>query len=40
MPPLSARFPEHTEAALLDPEGDGHYVLERMWKYAEVDFTE
>jgi len=25
--------------ALLDPEGDGHYVLERMWKYAQVAFT-
>lgn len=25
--------------ALLDPEGDGHYVLERMWKYAQVDIT-
>jgi hypothetical protein len=24
--------------ALLDPEGDGHYVLERLWLYAEVDF--
>jgi poly-gamma-glutamate capsule biosynthesis protein CapA/YwtB (metallophosphatase superfamily) len=22
--------------ALLDPEGDGHYVLERIWKYAQV----
>jgi hypothetical protein len=25
--------------ALLDPEGDGHYVLERIWLYAEVEFT-
>jgi Bacterial capsule synthesis protein PGA_cap len=24
---------------LLDPQGDGHYVLERTWKYAQVDFT-
>jgi hypothetical protein len=23
--------------ALLDPEGDGHYVLERIWKYSRVD---
>lgn len=25
--------------ALLDPEGDGRYVLERIWKYATVDIT-
>jgi len=25
--------------ALLDPEGDGNYVLQRIWKYAQVDFT-
>jgi poly-gamma-glutamate capsule biosynthesis protein CapA/YwtB (metallophosphatase superfamily) len=25
--------------ALLDPEGDGHYVLERIWKYAQVTFN-
>ena len=25
--------------ALLDPQGDGHYVLERMWKYAQLAFT-
>lgn len=25
--------------ALLDPEGDGHYVLERIWKYAQVNLT-
>ena len=25
--------------ALLDPEGDGHYVLERVWKYAQLDLT-
>ncbi|HET6380605.1 MAG TPA: CapA family protein [candidate division Zixibacteria bacterium] len=25
--------------ALLDPQGDGHYVLERIWKYAQVEFT-
>ncbi len=25
--------------ALLDPEGDGSYVLERIWKYATVEFT-
>ena len=24
--------------ALLDPEGDGHYVLERVWKAAQVDY--
>ncbi len=23
--------------ALLDPEGDGHYVLERLWAYSSVD---
>ena len=22
----------------LDPEGDGHYVLERVWKYSDVDY--
>jgi hypothetical protein len=25
--------------ALLDPEGDGHYVMERIWKYAQVAFA-
>ncbi len=25
--------------ALLDPEGDGSYVLERIWKYAQVQIT-
>ena len=25
--------------ALLDPEGDGHYVLERLWLYSSVDTT-
>ena len=25
--------------ALLDPEGDGHYVLERMWMYSSIDTT-
>lgn len=25
--------------SLLDPEGDGRYVLERIWIYAEVDFA-
>jgi hypothetical protein len=29
---LSAR------ASLTDPEGDGHYVLERIWKASEVDY--
>jgi hypothetical protein len=29
---LSAR------AALLDPEGDGHYVLERIWKASTVGY--
>lgn len=24
--------------SLLDPEGDGHYVLERVWKAAQVDY--
>ena len=23
--------------ALLDPEGDGHYVLERLWAYSAID---
>lgn len=26
--------------ALLDPQGDGRYVLERMWMYATLDFTD
>jgi hypothetical protein len=26
--------------ALLDPEGDGHYVLERLWLYGDLDYTE
>ena len=25
--------------SLLDPEGDGRYVLQRIWKYAELDYT-
>jgi hypothetical protein len=25
-------------AALLDPEGDGHYVLKRIWKESELDY--
>jgi hypothetical protein len=25
-------------AALLDPQGDGHYVLQRIWKDSEVDY--
>ena len=25
--------------ALLDPEADGHYVLERLWKYSSVNLT-
>jgi hypothetical protein len=25
-------------AALLDPEGDGHYVLDRIWKDSELDY--
>ena len=25
-------------AALLDPEGDGHYVLQRIWKESELDY--
>jgi hypothetical protein len=25
--------------ALLDPQGDGHYVLERMWAYSSIDTT-
>jgi hypothetical protein len=29
---LSAR------ASLLDPEGDGRYVLERIWQYADIDY--
>jgi hypothetical protein len=28
----------HAQASLLDPEGDGRYVIERIWKHAEVDF--
>ena len=26
-------------AALLDPEGDGHYVLQRIWKASELDYA-
>jgi hypothetical protein len=29
---LSAR------ASLLDPEGDGHYVLQRIWQHADIDY--
>jgi hypothetical protein len=25
-------------AGLLDPEGDGHYVLQRIWKYSDLDY--
>ena len=25
-------------AALLDPEGDGHYVLNRIWRYSDFDY--
>ena len=25
--------------ALTDPEGDGRYVLERIWKNSELDYT-
>ena len=25
-------------AALLDPEGDGHYVLQRIWKSSDLDY--
>ena len=28
----------NARASLTDPEGDGHYVLERIWKAAEVDY--
>ncbi|HET7182967.1 MAG TPA: CapA family protein, partial [Candidatus Limnocylindrales bacterium] len=27
-----------SRAALLDPEGDGHYVLDRVWSYSELDY--
>jgi hypothetical protein len=27
-------------AALLDPEGDGHYVLQRVWKESELDYRQ
>jgi hypothetical protein len=27
-------------AALLDPEGDGHYVLNRIWKASEIDYRQ
>ena len=27
-------------AALLDPEGDGHYVLNRVWKASELDYRQ
>ena len=26
-------------AALLDPEADGHYVLDRIWSYSELDYS-
>ena len=28
----------HARASLLDPEGDGRYVIQRIWNHAEVDF--
>jgi len=28
----------NARASLTDPEGDGHYVLERIWKAAELDY--
>jgi poly-gamma-glutamate capsule biosynthesis protein CapA/YwtB (metallophosphatase superfamily) len=28
----------NSRAALLDPQGDGHYVLQRVWANSEVDF--
>ena len=29
---------ESARASLTDPEGDGHYVLERIWAGSEVDY--
>jgi poly-gamma-glutamate capsule biosynthesis protein CapA/YwtB (metallophosphatase superfamily) len=29
---------ENARAALTDPEGDGHYVMERVWKNSSIDY--
>lgn len=29
----------NARAGMTDPEGDGHYVLERMWEVSELDYT-
>ena len=29
----------HARASLTDPEGDGRYVLQRIFKYSEIDST-
>jgi hypothetical protein len=29
---------DSARASLLDPEGDGHYVLQRIWNYAQIDY--
>jgi hypothetical protein len=29
---------ESARASLTDPEGDGHYVLERIWAVSELDY--
>jgi hypothetical protein len=29
---------DSARASLLDPQGDGHYVLDRIWQYATVDY--
>jgi poly-gamma-glutamate capsule biosynthesis protein CapA/YwtB (metallophosphatase superfamily) len=29
---------ENARSALLDPNGDGHYVMQRVWKYSTLDY--
>jgi hypothetical protein len=31
-------FIRAARAALLDPEADGHYVQQRLWKSSELDY--
>ena len=29
----------NARAGMTDPEGDGHYVLERMWEVSDLDYA-
>jgi hypothetical protein len=29
---------DEARASLLDPQGDGHYVLQRIWKSSDLDY--